>query len=128
MPDAPTNPEGTNNPRNAARAHKKPTRRSASAPVRGAVPGATGAQRPVNSGATGAQRAVGPSATGAHPASPSATGAQRSVPAYPNGHDAVSQEAAARAAYEQYVANTNTPEPGAASNRQYCARYQQECG
>ncbi len=128
MPDAPTNPEGTNNPRNAARAHKKPTRRSASAPVRGAVPGATGAQRPVNPGATGAQRAVGPSTTGAYPASPSATGAQRSVPAYPNGHDAVSQEAAARAAYEQYVANTNTPYPGAASNPQYGSRYQQQGG
>lgn len=47
-------------------------------------------------------------------------GATRSVTPYPNGHDAITQEAAARAAYDGFVANTNTPHPGAVS--QYGSR------
>ena len=109
-------PEGARQVPASATSSHRPVDPGATGTGRPVNPGATGTARPVNPGATGTARPVNPGAQGAtHQAAPANPGATRSVTAYPNGHDAYSQEAAARAAYDNYVATTNTPHPGAAS-------------
>lgn len=109
MPNQPTTPAGgSHNPRNNPRQHPKPTRRH---PSQG---------------------------TGSFSAAPYLTGPAAALPPdddpvapgypYGDGHDAASQEAAARAAYEQYAAATSQPHPQAASHPQYGSRYQQQGG
>lgn len=103
MPDQSMPPAGTHNPRNNLRQHKRPTRRH---------PGSTSAHAPVSTEAE-------------------ASAMQGRVSAevgYPAGRDAASQEAAARAAYEEYAAATYQPHPGAANHPQYGSRYQSESG
>lgn len=110
MPDQPMPPAGSHNPRNSQRQHKRPTRRRpGDAPHghTGHIPVA-GASLPTEA-AQGGDTAL--------------TGA-----VYGAGHDAASQEAAARAAYEEYAAATGHPHPGAANHPQYGSRYQSESG
>lgn len=109
MPNQPTTPAGgSHNPRNNPRPHPKPTRRHPS------------------------------QETGSFSAAPYLTGPAAVLPpdddpavagySYPSGHDAASQEAAARAAYEQYAAAVSQPHPQAANHPQYGSRYQQQGG
>lgn len=109
MPNQPTTPAGgSHNPRNNSRPHPKPTRRHPS------------------------------QETGSFSAAPYLTGPAAVLPpddesavagySYPSGHDAASQEAAARAAYEQYAAAVSQPHPQAANHPQYGSRYQQQGG
>ena len=109
MPNQPTTPAGgSHNPRNNPRPHPKPTRRHPS------------------------------QETGSFSAAPYLTGPAAVIPpdddpavagySYPSGHDAASQEAAARAAYEQYAAAVSQPHPQAANHPQYGSRYQQQGG
>lgn len=99
MSDQSMPPAGTHNPRNNPRQHKRPVRRH---------PGDTSAQAPV--------------------AADAAAAPEPDAPVYAPGCDAVSQEAAARAAYEEYAVATNRPHPGAANHPQYGSRYQSESG
>lgn len=103
MPDQTTPAsQGGSNPRNNPRQHKRPVRRHSSGAVHGgsadASLGATVASSPVVAGGT-------------RPSAPvSVPGAQGT-----GGQSAASQEAAARAAYERYVAATGRPHPQAAT-------------
>lgn len=101
MSDQSMSSAGTHNPRNNPRQHKRPTRRH---------PGDTSAHAPVSAEAEATQEDAAGHVS------------------YPAGHDAASQEAAARAAYEEYAAATYQPHPGAANHPQYGSRYQSESG
>lgn len=103
MPDQSMPPAGTHNPRNNLRQHKRPTRRH---------PGSTSAHAPVSTEAEASAM----------------QGRASAEVGYPAGRDAASQEAAARAAYEEYAAATYQPHPGAANHPQYGSRYQSESG
>ncbi len=109
MPNQPTTPAGgSHNPRNNPRPHPKPTRRHPSQE--------TGSF-------SAAPYLTGPAAVLPPDDEPAVTGCS-----YPSGHDAASQEAAARAAYEQYAAAVSQPHPQAANHPQYGSRYQQQGG
>lgn len=111
MSDQTIPPAGSHNPRNNPRQHKRPTRRRPD----GAVPHSEAA----------APQAPAPAAAPAERGEAAGSGMEG---AYPNGHDAATQEAQARAAYEEYAAATNRPHPGAANHPQYGSRYQSESG
>ncbi|KAB1648517.1 polysaccharide deacetylase family protein [Adlercreutzia muris] len=109
MPNQPTTPAGgSHNPRNNPRPHPKPTRRHPSQE--------TGSF-------SAAPYLTGPAAVLPPDDDPAVAGCS-----YPSGHDAASQEAAARAAYEQYAAAVSQPHPQAANHPQYGSRYQQQGG
>lgn len=109
MPNQPTTPAGgSHNPRNNPRPHPKPTRRHPSQE--------TGSF-------SAAPYLAGPAAVLPPDDDPAVAGYS-----YPSGHDAASQEAAARAAYEQYAAAVSQPHPQAANHPQYGSRYQQQGG
>ncbi|WP_242370239.1 polysaccharide deacetylase family protein [Adlercreutzia muris] len=109
MPNQPTTPAGgSHNPRNNPRPHPKPTRRHPSQE--------TGSF-------SAAPYLTGPAAVLPPDDEPAVAGCS-----YPSGHDAASQEAAARAAYEQYAAAVSQPHPQAANHPQYGSRYQQQGG